>query len=144
MYETMTTMCQESIMMYAFTGESPERGKEKVFAPIGAFKVKDGYVAFRIPRKTCGSVCAKPLSADLIEHPKTCNGAKRAANMDFLGPILDEWFAQRTKAEAIVRFQECGVPLGPVQNAEEFHIVNILKNEKPLLILTIRWLVVKN
>ena len=120
MYETMTTLCQESIMMYAFTGESPERGKEQVFAPIGAFKVKDGYVAFRIPtedmwKRTCQAIERE----DLIEHGKTCTGVKRAANMDFLGPILDEWFAQRTKTETITRFLECGVPLGPVQNAED-------------------------
>ncbi|GAK57327.1 predicted acyl-CoA transferases/carnitine dehydratase [Candidatus Vecturithrix granuli] len=131
MYETMATLCQESVMMYAFTGESPERGKEKVFAPIGAFKVKDGYVAFRIPtedmwQRTCQAIERE----DLIEHPKTCTGVKRAANMDFLGPILDEWFAQRTKAEAVARFQECGVPLGPVQNAEEISHCEHLEKRK--------------
>ena len=120
MYETVATLCQESIMMYAFTGESPERGKEKVFAPIGAFKVKDGYVAFRIPTEDMWQRLCKAIEReDLIDHPKTATGVKRAANMDFLGPILDDWFAQHTKAEAIKCFQDCGVPLGPVQNAEE-------------------------
>lgn len=120
MYETVATLCQESIMMYAFTGESPERGKEKVFAPIGAFKAKDGYVAFRIPTEDMWKrLCQAIEREDLIDHPKTATGVKRAANMDFLGPILDAWFARYTKAEAIARFQACGVPLGPVQNAEE-------------------------
>jgi crotonobetainyl-CoA:carnitine CoA-transferase CaiB-like acyl-CoA transferase len=131
MYETMATLCQESLMMYAFTGESPERGKEKVFAPIGAFKVKDGYVAFRIPtedmwKRTCQAIERE----DLIDHPDTCTGIKRAANMDFLGPILDEWFAQRTKTEAIARFLECGVPLGPVQSAEDIANCEHLENRK--------------
>jgi crotonobetainyl-CoA:carnitine CoA-transferase CaiB-like acyl-CoA transferase len=120
MYETMATLCQESIMMYAFTGESPESGKEKVFAPIGAFKVKDGYVAFRIPTEDMWRRLCKAIDReDLLDHPKTATGVKRAANMDFLGPILDDWFARRTRAEAIVRFHACGVPIGPVQNAEE-------------------------
>ncbi len=131
MYEAMTTLCQESVMMYAFTGESPERGKEKVFAPVGAFHVKDGYVAFRIPtedmwKRTCQAIERE----DLIGHEKTCTGVKRAANMDFLGPILDEWFAQRTKAQAIERFLECGVPLGPVQNAEDIANCEHLEKRK--------------
>ena len=131
MYETMATLCQESVMMYAFTGESPERGKERVFAPIGAFKTKNGYVAFRIPtedmwRRTCKAIERE----DLIDHPKTCTGVKRAANMDFLGPILDEWFSRYTKAEAITRFRECGVPLGPVQSAEDISKCEHLENRK--------------
>jgi CoA:oxalate CoA-transferase len=131
MYEAMTTLCQESIMMYAFTGESPERGKEKIFAPIGAFKAKDGYVAFRIPSEDMWKRTCKAIEReDLIEHPKTCTGVNRAANMDFLGPILDEWFAQRTKAEAIKRFHECGVPLGPVQSAEDITNCEHLENRK--------------
>jgi crotonobetainyl-CoA:carnitine CoA-transferase CaiB-like acyl-CoA transferase len=131
MYETMTTLCQESVMMYAFTGESPERGKERVFAPVGAFKVKDGYVAFRIPTEDMWKRTCKAIEReDLIEHPKTCTGVQRAANMDFLGPILDEWFGQRTKAEAIERFHECGVPLGPVQSAEDIANCEHLEKRK--------------
>ncbi len=131
MYEAMTALCQESIMMYAFTGESPERGKEKVFAPVGAFKVKDGYVAFRIPtedmwKRTCKAIARE----DLIDHEKTSTGVKRAANMDFLKPILDEWFAQHTKDESIKRFHECGVPLGPVQSAKDIANCEHLEKRK--------------
>ncbi len=131
MYETMATLCQESVMMYAFTGQSPERGKEKVFAPVGAFKVQDGYVAFRIPtedmwKRTCQAIARE----DLITHEKTATGVKRAANMGFLRPILDEWFAQRTKTEAIQRFLECGVPLGAVQSAEDIANCEHLEKRK--------------
>ncbi len=131
MYETMTTLCQESVMMHAFTGESPERGKEKVFAPIGAFKCSDGYVAFRIPtedmwKRTCQAIERE----DLIEHEKTGTGVKRAANMDFLGPILDAWFARHNKADAIDRFHGCGVPLGAVQSAEDIANCEHLEKRK--------------
>ena len=118
-------------MMHAFTGESPERGKEKVFAPIGAFKCQDGYVAFRIPTEDMWKRTCKAIEReDLIEHPKTNSGVNRAANMDFLGPILDEWFRQHTKADAVARFHECGVPLGPVQNAEDIANCEHLENRK--------------
>jgi crotonobetainyl-CoA:carnitine CoA-transferase CaiB-like acyl-CoA transferase len=50
--------------------------------------------------------------------------------MDFLGPILDEWFGQRTKAEAITRFHACGVPLGPVQSAEDITKCEHLEKRK--------------
>lgn len=131
MYETMTTLCQESVMMQAFTGESPERGKERVFAPVGAFKAKDGYVAFRIPtedmwKRTCQAIGRE----DLIEHEKTSTGVKRAANMDFLEPILNDWFGQRTKAEIVTRFHECGVPIGPVQSAEDIANCEHLEKRK--------------
>jgi crotonobetainyl-CoA:carnitine CoA-transferase CaiB-like acyl-CoA transferase len=131
MYEMMTTFCEESVMMYAFTGESPERGRERIFAPLGAFKVKDGYVAFRIPSEDMWKrLCQAIEREDLIEHEKTSTGVKRAANMDFLGPILDEWFEKRTKAEAIKRCHECGVPVGPVQNAEDIANCEHLEKRK--------------
>ena len=50
--------------------------------------------------------------------------------MDFLGPILDEWFAQKTKTEAIQRFHECGVPLGPVQSAKDIANCEHLEKRK--------------
>jgi len=131
MYEAMTTLCEESVMMYAFTGESPERGKEKVFAPVGAFKAKDGSVAFRIPTEDMWKrLCQAIEREDLIEHEKTNTGVKRAANMDFLGPILDEWFGQRTRAEAIKRCHECGVPVGPVQTAGDIANCEHLEKRK--------------
>lgn len=131
MYEAMTTLCEESVMMYAFTGESPERGKEKVFAPIGAFKAKDGYVAFRIPTEDMWRrLCQAIEREDLIEHEKTSTGVKRAANMDFLGPILDEWFGKRTRAEAIKRCHECGVPVGAVQTAGDIASCEHLEKRK--------------
>ncbi len=131
MYETMATLCQESVMMYAFTGESPERGKEKVFAPIGAFKAKDGYVAFRIPTEDMWKRTCKAIEReDLITHPKTCNGINRATNMDFLGPILDEWFGQRTRDDIIQRFHKHGVPIGPVQSAEDIAHCEHLEKRK--------------
>jgi CoA:oxalate CoA-transferase len=120
MYEVMTTLCQEAVMMYAFTGQAPERGRETVFAPVGAFKAQDGYVAFRIPtedmwQRTCQAIERE----DLIADERTCTGVQRAANMDFLEPILNDWFGQRTKAEIIQRFHQCGVPIGPVQSAAD-------------------------
>ena len=131
MYEAMTTLCQESVMMYAFTGESPERGKEKVFAPVGAFKAQDGYVAFRIPTEDMWKRTCKAIEReDLIEHEKTCTGVQRAANKDFLDPILNEWFAQRTKADIITRFHECGVPIGPVQSAADIANCEHLEKRK--------------
>jgi len=131
MYETMTTLCEESVMMYAFTGESPERGKEKVFAPLGAFKVKDGYVAFRIPTEDMWArLCRAIEREDLIEDEKTSSGVKRAANMDFLGPILDDWFGQRTKAEVIRRCHDCGMPVGPVQSAADIANCEHLEKRK--------------
>ena len=131
MYEVMATLCQESVMMYAFTGESPERGKEKVFAPVGAFKAQDGYVAFRIPTEDMWKRTCKAIEReDLIEHEKTCTGVQRAANKDFLNPILNDWFAQRTKADIIMRFHECGVPIGPVQSAADIANCEHLEKRK--------------
>jgi len=131
MYEAMTTLCEESVMMYAFTGESPERGKEKVFAPIGAFKVRDGYVAFRIPTEDMWArLCRAIEREDLIEHEQTVTGVKRAAHMDFLSPILDEWFGRHTRAEAIRRFHDCGVPVGPVQSAADIASCEHLEKRK--------------
>ncbi len=95
-------------------------------------------IVFSVPKAVLGIItedmwkrlCQAIEREDLIEHEKTCTGVKRAANMDFLGPILDDWFGLRTRAEAIKRCHECGVPVDPVQTAEDIANCEHLQKRK--------------
>jgi crotonobetainyl-CoA:carnitine CoA-transferase CaiB-like acyl-CoA transferase len=52
---------------------------------------------------------------------ETDSGPARAKNMrdGFLKPIVEGWIAQHTTAEVMDKLLAQGLPVGPVQNAEE-------------------------
>ena len=50
----------------------------------------------------------------------TTSGPDRAKNMSgWLGQAINEWFRGQTKAEASKKLLAAGLPVGPVQNAQE-------------------------
>src|SRR5690606_350007 len=50
----------------------------------------------------------------------TTSGPERARNMSgFLGEIISNWMKQHTKAEVVEKLLAAGLPVGPVQNAQE-------------------------
>jgi crotonobetainyl-CoA:carnitine CoA-transferase CaiB-like acyl-CoA transferase len=56
---------------------------------------------------------------DLIDDERTGSGPARAANVEFVQPILEGWLKALTRDEAVAKFNEAGVPCGPVYDAED-------------------------
>jgi crotonobetainyl-CoA:carnitine CoA-transferase CaiB-like acyl-CoA transferase len=54
---------------------------------------------------------------DLIDDPRSADGTSRAANEEFLQPILEEWMVEKTRAEVVDAFNAAGMPTGPVYTA---------------------------
>ena len=121
MYDCMIALAERSHNVYAFTGNVVTRGPDKLIAPWGPFKCKDGYVAIIVPTE---SMWKKFLTAightELLDNPDIQSGPGRGAHMETLiRPIINEWLADKTKAEACEIFMAQGLPCGPVQNSQD-------------------------
>ena len=121
MYDCMVALAERSHNVYAFTGNVVTRGPDKLIAPWGPFKCKDGYVAIIVPTE---SMWKKFLTAighlELLENPEIQSGPGRGKYMETLiRPIINEWLADKTKVEACEIFMAQGLPCGPVQNSED-------------------------
>ena len=69
----------------------------------------------RTTRCLAGASAAYASAAD----DRCCRNAARAANADFVRPILEDWLADKTRAEAVTILGKHGVPSGPVYTAED-------------------------
>jgi formyl-CoA transferase len=120
MLDNMLALNERMIMLYSITGEEPQRGVLRHLYPRAAFKCKDGYLALLAPNDLIwGRICRVIGHEDLIDDPRSETGIARAANADFLDPILSDWLASRTRAEAAELLNDSGVPAGPVQTASD-------------------------
>lgn len=121
MYDTIIGLAERSLTAYSLTGHVLARGREPYMAPWGPFACRDGYVALIVAtERDWERFC------DAIEHPElvgregATSGPERASNMGgWLGELIADWFAGRTKAEASERLLAAGLPVGPVQDARE-------------------------
>jgi CoA:oxalate CoA-transferase len=120
MLDNMLALNERMVTLYSFTGQSPERGRLKHLYPRGAFRCSDGYLALNVPDDIQWSrLCEAIGREDLRDDPRTADGTARAANADFVRPIIEEWLADKTRAQAVALLEECGVPSGPVYTAED-------------------------
>ncbi len=107
-------------MLYTVTGESPRRGRLKHLYPRGAFKCKDGYLALNVPDDLIWERLCKTMARDdLVNDPRSTSGTARAANAEFLQPIIENWLAGKTRREAEEELNSQGVPVGPVYTADD-------------------------
>ena len=120
MLDNMLALNERMVTLYSYTGESPERGRLKHLYPRGAFRCQDGYLALNVPDDIqWGRLCDAIGREDLKDDPRTADGTARAANVDFIRPLIEEWLADKTRAQAVSLLGERGVPSGPVYTAED-------------------------
>jgi CoA:oxalate CoA-transferase len=123
MYDAIVSLAERSITAYSLTGRVLERGIEPFIAPWGPFETKDGWIALIVPTERDWSrFCEAMGRSDLVGmEGETDSGPARAKNMrdGFLKPIVEGWIASRTTKEVVDTLLEHGLPVGPVQNAQE-------------------------
>ena len=88
--------------------------------PTGVFKTKDGHINIasagdEIFRRLCRAL-DRP---DLAEHPDYRTGAARSKNREGLNAAIETVTKERDSAEWIDRFNEAGVPAGPIYAIDE-------------------------
>lgn len=120
MVDNMLALNERMVALYSVTGQEPERGKPKHLWPRGAFHCRDGYIALNVPDQIIWCRLAKAIGRpDLIDDPRSVDGASRAENAGVLGPILEDWMADKTRQEVVDTLNMAGVPTGPVYAAKD-------------------------
>jgi crotonobetainyl-CoA:carnitine CoA-transferase CaiB-like acyl-CoA transferase len=121
MYDTIVALSERSLTAYSLTSHVLERGREPFMSPWGPFECSDGWLALVIATERDWSrFCEAMERPDLVDREGTRSGPERAQSMNgWLGEVLAEWFGRQTKAEAVEKLLAVGLPVGPVQNAQE-------------------------
>lgn len=123
MYDAIVSLAERSITAYSLTDHILERGVEPFIAPWGPFQTQDGWIALIVPTERDWSrFCEAMERPDLVGmEGKTDSGPARAKNMrdGFLKPIVEGWIASHTTQEVVDKLLAQGLPVGPVQNAQE-------------------------
>jgi CoA:oxalate CoA-transferase len=120
MLDNMLALNERMVTLYSFTGQSPERGRLRHLYPRGAFRCQDGYLALNVPDDIqWGRLCEAIGRPELKDDPRTVDGTARAANAEFIRPLIEAWLADKTRTQAVAQLEEQGVPSGPVYTAED-------------------------
>ncbi|MEM7344101.1 MAG: CoA transferase [Chloroflexota bacterium] len=120
MVDNMLALNERMVTLYSLTGQEPQRGRLKHLWPRGAFRCQDGYVALNVPDDIIWQRLAKTVGRpDLADDPRSVDGTSRAANADFLQPIVEAWMADKSQAEVVDALNSAGVPTGPIYSAED-------------------------
>lgn len=121
MYDSMVALAERSVTAYSLTGRVLERGVEPYMAPWGPFRTVDGWVSLIVAtERDWAKFCDAIERPDLIGADGTTSGPDRASSMSgWLGAEINAWFGSRTSAEIIERLVAAGLPVGPVQTAQE-------------------------
>lgn len=118
--DSMLALNERMVTLYSVTGEAPLRGKLRHLYPRGAFKCRDGYVALNTPDDIIWGRLAKTIGRpDLVDDPCCADGTSRAASAEFIQPLVENWMADKTRAEVVDALNAAGVPTGPVYTAKD-------------------------
>jgi formyl-CoA transferase len=122
MYDCVSSLMERDLMLHDFTGEKRERGVDR-YAPVGALRASDGYVALILPTdEMWRRFCVALDRPDLLDHPALTTVLTRArAFADVLRPEAEKWTSQRTRAEVVEHLSAAGVPAGEVQEIDELY-----------------------
>jgi crotonobetainyl-CoA:carnitine CoA-transferase CaiB-like acyl-CoA transferase len=120
MYDSCIALLDRSLMLYELTGHVATRGVDR-YAPVGALKASDGYVAVIIPTDDMWRrFCAAVERPDLLERDDLATVLLRSEHFpDVVRPEAEAWTRTRTRTEVVARFTEHGLPAGEVQTVEE-------------------------
>ena len=120
MYDNMLSLNESMLALFSVTQQSPHRGRPRNAYPRGAYPTKDGYIALNVPDERIWQRLAEVIGhPELADDERTCSGPARAANRAFVDPIIEAWMEDLTRADAVDRLNEVGVPTGPVHTAED-------------------------
>ncbi len=120
MLDNMLALNERMVTLYSLTGQGPKRGHLQHLWPRGAFQCKDGYVALNVPDDIIWQRLAKTVGrSDLADDPRSADGSSRAANADFLRPIIEDWMVDKTRTDVVDTLNAAGVPTGPVYTATD-------------------------
>lgn len=124
-----TSLLQAQIFMLDFQaarwlvkGEVPQQAgnNHPTSIPTGVFKTADGHINIASTgQKIWERFCHALEQPDLIQRPEYANAAARSKNRDALNAEIDAQTVKRTSADWVERFNEAGVPCGPIFSIDQ-------------------------
>jgi crotonobetainyl-CoA:carnitine CoA-transferase CaiB-like acyl-CoA transferase len=124
-----TSLLQAQIFMldfqaarYLVSGEVAKQAgnNHPTSIPTGLFKTKDGYINIAATgQKIWQRFCETAGANALLTEPDYQTAAARSKNRDALNAKIDSLLAARTSAEWVKRFNDAGVPCGPIYAIDE-------------------------
>ena len=134
MLDNMLALNERMVALYSLTGQPPRRGRLQHLWPRGAFQCQDGYIALNVPDDIIWQRLAKTVSRpDLTDDPRSADGSSRAANAELLRPILENWMADKTRAEVVDTLNAAGIPAGPIYDAADVFDDDHFRRRKMLI-----------
>jgi crotonobetainyl-CoA:carnitine CoA-transferase CaiB-like acyl-CoA transferase len=120
-----TSLLQAQIFMLDFQaarwlmkGEVPEQAgnNHPTSIPTGVFKTADGnYINIATTgHKIWDRFCEAMDARELAQRPEYATAAARLKNRDALNDNIGQYIAKRSSADWVERFNEAGVPCGPI------------------------------
>jgi crotonobetainyl-CoA:carnitine CoA-transferase CaiB-like acyl-CoA transferase len=107
---------------FQLTGELPERrgSEHPAFAPYGAYRTRDGYVAIGVGADRLFERLARALEQESwLEDPRFATNQARVRNRHELRRLLETAFADRTTSEIVSMLREAEVPADAVTDIAE-------------------------
>jgi formyl-CoA transferase len=124
-----TSLLQAQIGMLDFQatrwlmdGEVPKQAgnNHPTSIPTGVFETADGHLNLAVTGQAIWErFCRSVGREDLIAHPDYASGALRSRNRDALGAEINEVLRRQPTAAWIERFNEAGVPCGPINRVDQ-------------------------
>jgi crotonobetainyl-CoA:carnitine CoA-transferase CaiB-like acyl-CoA transferase len=124
-----TSLLQAQIFMldfqasrYLVSGEVAKQAgnNHPTSIPTGVFKTKDGHINIAT---TGGRIwqrfCEAAEAPQLLKNPDYATPESRSKNRDALNAEIGELIAARTSADWVERFNEAGVPSGPIYSIDQ-------------------------
>jgi CoA:oxalate CoA-transferase len=134
MLDNMLALNERMVTLYSVTGQEPKRGRLEHLWPRGAFQCRDGYVALNVPDDIVWQRLAQAVGRpDLADDPRSATGTSRAANADFLQPVIESWMADKTRVEVVDALNAGGVPTGPIYTAKDVFADDHFRQRKMLV-----------
>src|SRR5947208_9936356 len=107
---------------WLIAGEVPQQAgnDHPTSIPTGVFKTRDGHINIasagdEIFRRLCRALDR----SELADHPSYQTAAQRSQNRQALNAAIDAITSERASAEWIERFNQAGVPAGPINAINE-------------------------
>ena len=120
MMDNLLSINETMVTLFSVAGQEQTRGVPTVFFPRGAYETKDGYLAVHVPDNILWKrFCETMNRPDLIDDERSATSPARAANHEFLNPIIQDFLKTMTRDEAVEVFNANGVPVAPVYTAED-------------------------
>ena len=88
--------------------------------PTGVFKTKDGHINIASTGQVMWERLCKAIDLpELIDHPDFKTGALRSKNRDAINAAIEAKTVAMTSADWIAKFNEIGVPCGPIYSIDQ-------------------------